>query len=111
MGNTKRLMEIEVADIGSNIAETAEADHGIHIGSVDIDLPPVGMDDLANAPHAGLKHAVGRGIGQHQGRQSVSVLSRFGFQIRDIHISVPIAGDDDHGHADHGGASWICPVG
>ena len=111
MGNTKRFVEIEVADIGSNIAQTAEADHGIHIGSVDIDLAPVGVDDLANAPHAGFKHAVGGGIGQHQCCQSVSVLSRFGFQVSDIHIAIAIARDDDHGHADHGRGGWICPVG
>ena len=59
MGNTKRLMEVEMADIRPNISQTAEAHHGIHIGSVDIDLPAMGMNDLANAPHARLKHPVG----------------------------------------------------
>ena len=51
-------MEVEMADIRSDVTQPAEAHHGIHIGPVDIDLTAMGMDDLANAPYARLKHSV-----------------------------------------------------
>ena len=64
--DTKRLVQIEMAHVSPDVARTAKADLGIHVGTVHVDLAAMRMHDLANATDARLKHAVSRRIRQHQ---------------------------------------------
>ena len=70
----------------------AQADLGVQVGAVHIDLAAVGVDDLANLPDAFLEHAVGGGIGDHQGGQLVSVGLGLGAQVGQINIAAGVAG-------------------
>ena len=53
------LVQVQVADIAAQIAGARQADHGVHVGAVDIDLPAVVMGDLADFLDRFLEHAVG----------------------------------------------------
>ena len=59
VGDAEGFMEVEVADIGSDVAGTGEADLGVHVGAVHVNLAAVGVDDLADIDDGFLEDAVG----------------------------------------------------
>ena len=42
------LVQVQVADVGADVAGAAEADLGVEVGAVHVDLAAVGVDDLAD---------------------------------------------------------------
>ncbi len=52
------LVQVEVADVGADIARAAEADLRVHVGAVHVDLPAMLVHDAADLPDAGLEDAV-----------------------------------------------------
>ena len=94
-------MEIQVAHVRSQIGRTAETDLGIHIGAVQVDLPPMRMHDLAHSANVFFKHSMRRGIGNHHGGQAASMLGRLRLKISKIHIAPLIAGHRNHRHPAH----------
>jgi hypothetical protein len=65
VGDAEGFVQVEMADVGADVAGAAEADLGVHVGAVHVDLAAVAwtisqMSDL-------LEDAVGAGIGDHQG--------------------------------------------
>ena len=71
--DTKRLMQVEMADITAQITGARQTDHCVHIGTVDIDLTAIVMGDLTNLMNCFLKHTMGRGIGDHAARQVIGM--------------------------------------
>jgi hypothetical protein len=67
--DAERLVEIQVADVGAEIAGPAQADLGVHVRPVHVDLATVPVDDVADLPDLLLEHPVRRGIGHHQRAQ------------------------------------------
>jgi hypothetical protein len=61
----------------------------------------MGMGDLADLAHGLLEHAMGRGIGDHAGRQPVARRLRLGAEIVEVDIAVLGHADDDHLHPRH----------
>ena len=57
--NTKRLVEVDVRDVGAVIARSGKANMGIQICSVEIDLTPAAVDDFADFANLLLKDPVG----------------------------------------------------
>src|SRR6202043_3330628 len=53
------LVQVEMADVGADVAGAAEADHGVHVGAVHVDLPAMPVHDLAQLADALLEDAVG----------------------------------------------------
>lgn len=51
MGNSKSLVKVQVADIGTQESRRGVADLGIHVGTVHIDLSSVMMDYVRNLLH------------------------------------------------------------
>src|SRR5215813_9220336 len=101
VGNTKRLMQIQVTYIRTDISRPAESYLGVHIGSIHVDLSAMRMDDLTDTPHVRFEHPMGRRIGQHHSRKAVTVLNRLRFEICEIDIAVPITSNRHDGHAYH----------
>ena len=58
-------MQIQMADICTKVGRAAEANQGIHISAIQVDLTASFMDDPANFPNTGFKDAVGRRISDH----------------------------------------------
>ncbi|MNZ46650.1 hypothetical protein D3C78_643380 [compost metagenome] len=88
-------------DVATELARGAEADHGIHVGAVQVHLAAVRMNDVADAGDAVFEHAMGRRIGDHQRRQAVPVLRGLALQVRDIDVAALVAVDHHHPHAGH----------
>ena len=104
-------MQVEVTDIRPEVTGAAQADLSVHVGPVHVDLPAVGMHDLADLGDGRLEHAVGRGVGDHQRSQVVLVLLGLRAQVGEIHIAVAIAGHRHDAHPGHHGRSRVGPVG
>ena len=86
----KGLMQIQVANIGSDKGRTGVAYLGIHIGAVHIDESTVLMDGLAHTADRHLKNTVGRRIRDHAAGQVVLMLLGLGAPVLDIRITVLI---------------------
>ena len=64
--DAERLVQVEVADVGADVARAGEADLRVHVRAVHVDLAAVLVDDLADLADRLLEHAVRRGVGDHQ---------------------------------------------
>ena len=64
--NAKRLVEVEMADVGADIPGTAKSYLGIHVGAVHIHLSTMRMHNLADASHTRLEDSMGRWVSEHQ---------------------------------------------
>ena len=56
--DAKRLMQIQMANIGAVIAGATKADLRIQVCAVHINLAAVGVNDVANFANRRLEHAV-----------------------------------------------------
>src|SRR3546814_6163309 len=66
MRNAEGLVEVEMGDVGADVAGPRKTDHCVHVGAVEIDLTAVAMGDLADLLHRFLEDAVRRGIGDRK---------------------------------------------
>ena len=48
VGNAERLVQVQVADVGADVAGTAETDLRVHVGAIHVDLAAVLVDDPAD---------------------------------------------------------------
>mmetsp|Transcript_3300 Transcript_3300/g.11596 ORF Transcript_3300/g.11596 Transcript_3300/m.11596 type:complete len:853 (+) Transcript_3300:643-3201(+) len=106
----KGLVQVEVTHIGSNEAGAGEADLGIHVGPVHVDLSTVVMDDLADLVDLGLVHSVGGWVGDHERPEVLRVLLHLLLQVINVNVAllVGLAGDDLH--SGHHRARWVGSV-
>ena len=105
--DAERLMEVEVDDIRAVVAGSTEADLGVHVGAIDVDLTTVLMHDIADLLDALLEHSMSRWVGHHQCSQFIFVSLRFFPKIIHINVSVVITFHDFHLHACHYAAGRI----
>src|SRR5664279_5265691 len=87
MRNAEGLVQIEMADIGAVIAGPRKPDLRVQIGAVEIDLSAMAMHDLADFLDVLLEHAVGRGIGDHDGGEVLRMFLRLGAEIADVDVA------------------------
>jgi len=80
-------MEIKVTDVGTHIARPAEADLGVHVGAVHVNLSAVLVDDLADIGDGLLEHAARTGIGDHERSEVLAMRFSFRFQIGHIDVA------------------------
>ena len=109
--DTERLVEVEVRHVRPVVSRSAETNLGVHVGTVQVDLATSIVHQLAQRGDAGLEHAVGGGVGDHDAGQSVLVSLNLGLDV--LHVHCPVSGglDGDHLHARHLGGGWVGAVG
>ena len=88
VGNAEGLVQVEVADVGADVARAAEADLRVHVGAVHVDLAAVLVHDPADLPDRALEHAVGRGVGDHERREGIPVRRGLGPEIVEIDVAL-----------------------
>ena len=81
MRNTERLVEIQVANVRTQVGWPAQTNQGVQIRSVHINLTAVPMDNLAQVDNAFFKDAVSRGIRHHQCAELRLIKRRLLFQV------------------------------
>ena len=96
MWDTEGLVQIQVRNIAAELARRTDPDHRIHIGAVDVNLPPVLMNQFAYFGYIVFKYTVGRRIGDHDRSQVIAVLLALGPEV--IHIDIARFGSADHYH-------------
>ena len=67
VGDAERLVQVEVADVAAEAARLGHADERVEVGAVDVHLPTVLVDDVAQLADAFLEHTVRRRV-RHHGR-------------------------------------------
>ena len=111
VGNAERLVQVQVADVGADVARAAEPDLRVHVGAVHVDLAAVLVHDAADLPDRPLEHAVGAGIGDHQRGERVPMRRRLRAEIVEVDVAPRVALDRHHLHPRHHRARRIGPVG
>ena len=111
VGHGEGLVQVEVADVGADVARIGQAHLCVHIGAVHVDLSArvvYGVHDFADAA---FEHPVRRGIGHHQAAQLRTVLLGLDFEVLHVDVAVGVARHGDDLHARHGGRRWVGAVG
>ena len=85
-----------MADIRADIAGPAQADLGVHVGAVHVNLAAVFVDDIADVFDARFEHAMRAGVGDHDGGEIFLVLFCLFLQVGHVDIAVIVAGDRHH---------------
>ncbi len=109
--DAERLVQVQVADIGSHVGGAGEADLGVHVRAVHVDLAAPRVDDRAHLLDRLLEHPVGGGIGDHEHAQRVLVGLGLREEIRHLDVSLIVAGHCHHLEAGHHRARGIRAVG
>ncbi len=99
--NAEGLVQVQVTDIRADVARSAEADLGVHVGAIHVDLPAVPVHCGADLLDRILEHAVRRGIGHHQRRKIRRVLCRLRLEVGDIDVPLRVRCDHHHTHSGH----------
>ena len=100
-----------MGNVATELARGAQADHGVHVGAVDVHLAATVVDDGTDLADRFLEHAVGGRIGDHQRGQAFLVLAGLVAQVLDVDVAARVAGHHHHAHADHAGGSRVGTVG
>ena len=104
------FVEIQVADIRADQAGRGQADLGVHVSAVHVNLAAGFVDDFTNRADRFLEHAVRRGIGDHQRREIVAVLLGAGGEIGDVDVALLVALHADDFHPGHHRGSGVRAV-
>ena len=101
--NRKRLVQVKVADVGTNHSRRSQAHLGVHVGAVHVDLASELVDDGGGLLYSGFKHTVGRRVGHHHSSQRLFVLLGLGAQVGKVDVSVHVAANYYNIHTGHYG--------
>lgn len=112
VGDTEGLVEVQMADISTDVTRAAETDLGVHVGTVHVDETTVLVNKVAHLLDLGLENTKGTGVGDHDGGKLISVLGALGLEILNVQVtSLAVALDGDNLHAGHGSTGRIGTVG
>ena len=109
--DTESFMKIEVAGIDAKFARTADADEGVEVGAIHIDLAPCLVDFLADISNRRFKDPVGGWVRDHGGGDAGTVLLKFGIEVSEVDVALVVAGDCNDSKTDENGTRGIGPVG
>ena len=96
--------------IRADIAGPAEADLGIHVRAVHVNLSTVAVDDVADVFDSRFEHAVRAGVCDHDGGEIFRVLSGLFLQVGDVDVAVIVARNGHHFQSRNYRAGGVGPV-
>ena len=111
VGDTEGFVQVHVQHVRADFGRLHDADLGIEVGAVHVNLSAVFMNNAADVADAFFVHAVGGRVSNHDGGQSVAVLLGFGFQIVDVDVAVFVGIDNDDFQTQHSGSRRVGAVG
>ena len=79
MRNTEGFVQVEVGYIATKLTWLTDTDHRIEVGTIDINLTTMIVNDLTDFFNTLFKHAMSRRIGNHNRSQILAVSRRFLF--------------------------------
>ena len=88
MWNGEGLVQVQMGNIAAELTRLCEAHLRVQVCAVHVDLTTRGMHKLANLRYLRLKHAVRRGISNHDASDLIAVLLDLRLQIININRAV-----------------------
>lgn len=112
VGDTERLVEVQVADISTKSTGRGQANLCIHVCAIHVNLATILVNNIADLADLRLKYTIGTGVGDHDGSELSLVLLALGFEVGKIEITgTGVALDGHDAHASHGGGGRVGAVG
>ena len=109
--DAKGFVQVEMANIGADIAGPAETDLCVHVRAVHVNLAAVLVHDVADLADGGFENAVGGGVRHHERRQIFAVRVRFRPEIGKVDIAVVETTHGDDAKPSHDRAGRVGAVG
>ena len=100
-----------MAHVDAEVSGPADADQGVHVGPVHVNLSSGAVDDLANVSDAFLEDAVCRRVSDHQCSQLITMAFSEFTQVVQVDIAVLSAANRDDLETCHDGACGIGSMG
>ena len=88
MWNAEGFVQIQMADVGTDIAWSANTDLRVHVRAVHVNLTAVAVDDFANLANRCFENAVSAGIRDHQRCQVACMRVGLCPQIGQIDVTI-----------------------
>jgi hypothetical protein len=107
MRNRKSLVQVQMADIRTDVSRAGQADLRVHVGTIHVNLAAIGVDDAGDFVDAFFIDTVGARVGDHQTGKVVLVLLGFLAQVGHVDIAVLVAFHQHDLQAAHRGAGRI----
>mmetsp|Transcript_28308 Transcript_28308/g.91616 ORF Transcript_28308/g.91616 Transcript_28308/m.91616 type:complete len:458 (+) Transcript_28308:216-1589(+) len=108
--NAEGLVQVQVADVSSDVTRRAEANLRIHVGAVHVDQAAGVVDHLADLYNGVLKHSVGGGVGDHEGSEVGLVQLNLLLEVVHVRVAHVVALDGNDVHAAHGSGGGVGSV-
>ena len=101
VGDAEGLVQVQMRDVTAELAGLRQAQQGVEIGPVDVDLPAVFMDQVAHVADVLLVDAVRRRVGDHDRRQIAGMLLALGSEVLEVDRAVVEGGHHHDPHTGH----------
>src|SRR5205807_3906343 len=88
MWDAEGFVQVQMADVGTDIAWPAKTDLRVHIRAVHVNLSAVTVHDVADLANRGLENAMRARISDHQGRQIARMRAGLCPQIGHINVTI-----------------------
>src|SRR5688500_8897038 len=111
MRYAERLVQVEMADVGTDVAWAAQTHLRIHVGAIHVYLAAVLVDDAADLFDRPLEDPVGRRVSDHQRGQGVPVRRCLRSQVLDVDVPPRVALDRHDLHPRHDRTGWVGAMG
>ncbi|KZX20287.1 hypothetical protein ACH61_02610 [Rathayibacter tanaceti] len=98
VGDAERLVQVEVRDVATEVAEAGEAEQGVEVRAVDVNLAAGLVDEAADLGDLVFVDAVRGRVGDHQRGERLGVLADPGAQVVEVDVAQLVAGDDHDAH-------------
>ena len=108
--HTEGLVEVEVADISTNVTGRGETDLGVHVGTIHVDLSTSGVDHVDHLLNILIEDTVGGRIGDHVAGKDVLVLVDLVLEVLHVDGTILVVLDLNDLHASHVGGSRVGTV-
>ena len=99
-----------MAGIDTKLARTTNANQGVEVGAIHIDLATRIVNLLADVSNRRFENPVSRWVSDHGGGDARSVFFQFGVKVLEIHVALVIARDWHDAKTDENGTRGIGPV-
>ena len=95
MRDAEGLVQIQVGDVGPELAGLGKSHEGIEVCPIEIHLTTGLVDRRADLPDRRLEHAMGGRVGDHQRGEDIAILVDLRSQVNDIDVALVIARHND----------------
>ena len=111
VGDAERLVQVEVADVGTEPPRLGDADQRVEVGAVDVDLAAGGVHEVAQLGDRRLEHTVGGRVRHHDRGQTVTGRGQLRPQVVEVDVARIVGRDDRDVEPCHHGAGGVGAVG